>query len=218
MAATAGPDGSKWQRRVHQSRSHRTQDVILQAAEDLFARDGVAATSVNDVAARAERAVGSVYHHFTDKETLVKAVVDRITIEVEAGIAAGLDPARWIDQDILDIARGYLTDAIALDRTRPGYKRIINEVALIDPDARQRHVALRQQVNTGLTALILQRRESIGHPNPDLAVGFIVDQLSSMLLTRLDPEFNPTELSRLDDDIFIEEAVTSVRSHLDVRD
>ena len=214
MGATASTESARWQPRGQQHRSLETQDAFLQAAQDLMAEKGIHATSVNEVAERAGRSIGSLYHHFTDKQTLVYAVVDRITVDIEAGIDAGLDPDRWTDKGILDIVRGYLTDAIALDHLRPGYKRVVNEAVLIDPVAKQTHVALRQRVNDGLTDLFLQRAETIGHSNADTAVRFAVDQLSAMLRDRLDPETNPSQLSGHDDETFIEESVTSVDRHL----
>lgn len=211
-------ENSRSPRSGQQSRSHRTQDAILRAAQDLFAVKGVHETSVNDIAERAERSVGSLYHHFRDKENLVSAVMDRITVEVEAGLDAGLDPERWHDRGIRDIATGYLTDALALDQLQPGYKRIVSEVALTDPVTRDRHVELQKRVHEGLTQLMIDRRETIAHPRPEVAARFVADQLAAMLRTRLDPDFSPTALSSDDDETFVGEVVDSVCNYLQLKD
>ena len=49
---------------------------LLSAAEALFAREGFAATTVDDIVARAGVAKGALYHHFRSKEEVFAGVVD----------------------------------------------------------------------------------------------------------------------------------------------
>jgi AcrR family transcriptional regulator len=51
---------------------------VRNAALDRFARDGVAATSIRDVAKAAEVSPGLVQHHFPSKGALIKAVNDYV--------------------------------------------------------------------------------------------------------------------------------------------
>ncbi len=55
-----------------------TADRILDAAEDLFAAKGYAATSLGDVADRVGIRSPSLYNHFRNKEALYQAVLDRL--------------------------------------------------------------------------------------------------------------------------------------------
>src|ERR1700739_391189 len=52
--------------------------AILEAATDLFAERGPAATSIRDIAARSKVNHGLVFRHFGTKEQLVGAVLDRL--------------------------------------------------------------------------------------------------------------------------------------------
>src|SRR5437868_5082941 len=52
--------------------------AILEAATDLFAERGPAATSIRDIAARSQVNHGLVFRHFGTKEQLVGAVLDYI--------------------------------------------------------------------------------------------------------------------------------------------
>lgn len=54
-----------------------TRAVIVESALGLFARNGVSATSVEDVAAAAGVAKGSVYYNFGSKAGLVEAMFER---------------------------------------------------------------------------------------------------------------------------------------------
>ena len=65
-----------WVRTGRQSRSRKTQESLLDAAEEIFFQKGADATSVADVAARAGCSVGAVYHHFRDKRALLLDLLD----------------------------------------------------------------------------------------------------------------------------------------------
>jgi AcrR family transcriptional regulator len=58
-------------------RSERSQKQILDAALKLFSHRGYGATSVNDIAEKAGLSKGNVYHHFADKETIFRALLDQ---------------------------------------------------------------------------------------------------------------------------------------------
>lgn len=58
-------------------RSQRSRKDILDGALRLFSHRGYGATSVNDIAAQAGVSKGNVYHHFPDKESIFRALLDR---------------------------------------------------------------------------------------------------------------------------------------------
>lgn len=201
-----------------QARSRVTQDSFLDAAERLFGENGIEQTSVTDVAAEADRSIGSLYHHFDDKASLVAAVVNRITDHLEAEIDAAIDPANWTGHRITDIVAAYVTGSLATERTRPGYKRIINEVSLTDPDTRHRYRQIRTRLYRALFELLLERRDEIAHPDPDTAVRFVIDQLTAMLVARLDPTLTPTELQDHTDQQFLDACIDSTSAYLRLDD
>lgn len=58
-------------------RSQRSREQILEAALELFSHRGYRATSIRDIAAGAEVSTGNVYHHFADKETIFRTLLDQ---------------------------------------------------------------------------------------------------------------------------------------------
>ncbi|MCP9989295.1 TetR/AcrR family transcriptional regulator [Streptomyces albogriseolus] len=62
-------------RRILQERARATRRSLLEAAACLFAQQGYASTSVNDISARSGRTSGSVYFHYASKEGIAQAVV-----------------------------------------------------------------------------------------------------------------------------------------------
>jgi AcrR family transcriptional regulator len=57
-------------------RRQRTRETILAAAERVFRRKGIDATTVNDVTEAADVAYGSFYNHFKSIEEVVSALVE----------------------------------------------------------------------------------------------------------------------------------------------
>lgn len=72
----------------------RTRAALLSAAESEFARHGFARTRVEDIAERADVAVGSVYGHFQSKEGLYLAVAEQ-AVELFASYLSSGFRAEW---------------------------------------------------------------------------------------------------------------------------
>src|SRR5687767_9070108 len=62
---------------TQEERSERSKQQILDAALKRFSHKGYGATSVRDIAEDAGLSKGNVYHHFPDKETIFRALIDR---------------------------------------------------------------------------------------------------------------------------------------------
>ena len=100
-------------------RSEATTKAIEAAARKLFATRGFAATSIDDVAARAGVAKGAVYHHFASKEAIFERVLDTVQAElasapVPAASRKLTDPLDLIADSVLR----YLLAASAPERRR----------------------------------------------------------------------------------------------------
>ena len=66
--------GKRLSRKERERREHRR--LILEAAEELFARKGFHATSVQEIADEAEFSVGSLYNLFESKERLYHELIE----------------------------------------------------------------------------------------------------------------------------------------------
>jgi len=62
-----------------QLRTQETQSRLLDAAEEVFVREGYEAAQLDEIAARAGRSKGAVYTHFTSKEDLFLALFEHRT-------------------------------------------------------------------------------------------------------------------------------------------
>ncbi|MBQ0931109.1 TetR family transcriptional regulator [Ideonella alba] len=71
-----------------------TRQQLLDAAEQVFLSQGVAGTSLQQVAAAAGLTRGAIYWHFEDKAALFTAMMDRVTLPCECAFdeARGATP------------------------------------------------------------------------------------------------------------------------------
>ena len=60
-----------------------TRDSLLDAAEQLFQRQGVSRTTLAQIAAAAGVTRGAVYWHFKDKADLFEAMLARVRLPIE---------------------------------------------------------------------------------------------------------------------------------------
>ncbi len=98
---------------------------ILDAAEDLFAEKGYAATSLGDVADAVGIRSPSLYNHFRNKEALYGAVLDRL---LDAFVA----PLAELGEGTITRARifQWLETIIRMHHERPNLARLLQHAAL----------------------------------------------------------------------------------------
>ena len=65
-------------------KSEKSRAAILEAALDLFSRQGYRGTSIREIAQSAGVSTGNVYHHFPDKETIFQTVLGQYWKAIES--------------------------------------------------------------------------------------------------------------------------------------
>ena len=121
-------------RRV-QPRGQETRQRLLVAARELFGRKGYEGTSIGDVAEQAGIGVGTVYHHFEDKRSLLLELLERyeggrLATSTKAG--RGFSDAFRIKGDRSGFV-GMLRVFVAQRRIHPSLYGIARELARRDP-------------------------------------------------------------------------------------
>ena len=70
-----------------------TRNSLLDAAERVFLAQGVAGTSLNDIAVEAGTTRGAIYWHFRDKADLFNAMMDRVVMPLQCALESVQQPA-----------------------------------------------------------------------------------------------------------------------------
>jgi AcrR family transcriptional regulator len=158
-------------KRPRQQRSQDTYEAILDAAVQLFERDGYAAATTNRIAERAGVSIGSLYQYFPNKEALLYALGERHVTHL-IGALGGVLAALRAQRPGLEQTVRRLVEAVAdLHRADPVTHRLLYDRAPRPAEAAQQlravQAALAAEVehhldrlevggpDRGLTALLL---------------------------------------------------------------
>ena len=104
-----------------------TRDSILDAAEKLFAEQGVSRTTLQHIASEAGVTRGAIYWHFLDKGALLQAMMERAKMPLEEAMLLldaneGGDPV----QDLRD----YVMTVLRVTASDPKARRVFEIVTL----------------------------------------------------------------------------------------
>ena len=72
------------------SKGEAAKQKIISIAENLFSQSGFEATSIRDIARAAEMQAASMYYHFSSKDEILAAVLEKGGTELEADVNASL--------------------------------------------------------------------------------------------------------------------------------
>ncbi|MCU4676886.1 TetR/AcrR family transcriptional regulator [Catenovulum sp. 2E275] len=78
---------------------------ILSAAQDLFYSQGVEHTSMDQIAKQANASKRTVYNHFSTKEVLFEAILNRMFLQLDSIDKMDYNPALPIKNQLLQIAQ-----------------------------------------------------------------------------------------------------------------
>ena len=173
----------KWRRRAEDR-----PDEVLDAALKLFARNGFAATKVEDIAREAGLSKGAIYRYFPSKEDIFESLVKRAIAPIAERTE---DLARTSHEDPAVLLKAVLS-VVAVKLSDPdtmALPRIVLQEAGRFPELAETY--RRQVINKGIGALelILQKGIAAGQFRPvdaHLAIRNVMGPLlAHMLLTQI---------------------------------
>ena len=164
--------------RTQEERSERSRQQILDAALKLFSHRGYGATSVQEIAEEAGLSKGNVYHHFPDKETIFRALLDRYfqamsqpDFPFNQALATGTFPENLeeIGRAARDMVRDYreyvaliYVDVVEFDgsHVRKFYEDMARPLRRIPQSARDGRAAPRQAAGRPVTGVGRHARDA----------------------------------------------------------
>ena len=125
----------------------RTRGELVAAAEQLVAKRGLDAISIDEITEAADVAKGTFYTHFADKGDLAAAIANRIRIELEEKITAANE---GVDDAAVRMANG-LSTFFAFAIAQPVRARALIRLipGVVDPDM-PINAGIRSDVTLGL--------------------------------------------------------------------
>jgi len=106
-----------------QKRSQETVDAILAATAHILSREGLERATTNAIAARAGVSIGSLYQYFPDKESLVRALNERHTREIQDLLTRRFAEVR--EAPIPEAVRAIVRAMVEVHRHDPDLHRVL---------------------------------------------------------------------------------------------
>jgi AcrR family transcriptional regulator len=151
------------ERWTRQRRVEHTRSLLMDAAEEVFARKGFDAATLDDIADTAGYTRGAIYANFGAKEDLFLAVSDRYWRRYFDNFAEALASVPHIgERELDDIASRWrqISESGGALHAALGYEFTL--YLLRNPDAQQRVAVKRQEVVEKLTEFIVRGVERLG--------------------------------------------------------
>ena len=124
-------------KRLRERQAAATRDHLVAVARQRFCEQGYAATSIEDIVQRAGVAKGALYHHFSGKDALFRAVYEAVLADVMSAVmaAASAEQEPWAS---VRAGLAAFLDA-SLDR---GFRRIVilESVSVLQPEVREAEI------------------------------------------------------------------------------
>lgn len=165
-----------------QSRSERTQERLLRAAEALILEKGLADASVPEIARRARSSVGGFYARFPDKDALLRALEERFFAEMLGRVEALADAGRWEGAPIATIVAACGDELVSVFRERRNLIAAFLHRATRDPELLAEALRFRAATQERIAALLLPRSRELSHPDPQLAIHLAVQFAFALML------------------------------------
>ena len=167
-------------------------EAVLDAAADLFAVQGPAATSIREVAARSGVNHGLVYRHFGTKEELVSAVLDHVSDRFNEAVTSGSEQADLVAERQWRVLARAILDGYPVGRLQhrfPFVNQLMEEAHLSTEDDTAARLAaghvVALELGWRLFEPFLRSATGLGDLDPD-ALWRATSNLSRQLLSQPD--------------------------------
>jgi AcrR family transcriptional regulator len=195
-----------------QARSQATLERVLDVGVALVEEGDWNAFTIAEVCRRAEVHVGSFYARFSSKEALLLAVQERILKEVEREESTAFANPDWAGLSTPELIDCATREIPALFCRHAGVLRMLMSRAAVDPRVRVQGFASARRLGEAYVACLLQRRDELGHPDPELGVWVCARVLLDGLARRITA---PPELrAQVGWDDYVDQLVLMVKSFL----
>jgi len=199
-----------------QARSEETLSRLLDAAESLIVEKSISDVSIPEIVQRAGSSVGGFYARFRDKNELLRALEERFFNDVLERVNEIAEPERWRGVPVTEIVRPCVFEFVQMFREREALITAFLFRAAQDPDFIAEGLRFRQSVSEHISSLLLDRREELDHPDPEVAIEIVVQMAIGLLQQMaLSGDFH-VDGRRLNDDRIVDEITRNFISYIGI--
>lgn len=169
---------SQPRKQPRQQRSRETVEWILEAAAQLFVRDGYLGTTTNRIAERAGVSIGSLYQYFPNKDALLLELADRHATEMVSALRETIRSSVARRSDVEGVLRDVVATVAEWHTKEPDLHRLFVAQAGRTPALMARVREVEEDVASVLAEELARLR---GRPVPVLDVLLIVQGVDAQV-------------------------------------
>jgi AcrR family transcriptional regulator len=157
-------------KRLRERQAAATREHLVAVARGRFAEQGYAATSIEDIVHRAGVAKGALYHHFSGKDALFRAVYEAVLADVVSAVMAKASAEQEPWASVRAGLSAFLDECLD-----PAFRRIVilESVSVLHPRDREAEIG---QVELPMLRTVLTPLAGAALP------GVVIDPLAHVAL------------------------------------
>ena len=167
-----------WVKTPQQKRSREKFQLMIKAAERLFAEQGVHETTVQQIVSEAGVSVGAFYQRFENKESLIHTIFHLLEDEL---FPSEEDLKAEKDDTLIHTMEKFVYPMIKVFKSRRGVLLAIILDVQRDPSIRRYAAKLRDRSDLVLSKALRQHKDEIGHRNFKVAVAMTCRMVNAYL-------------------------------------
>lgn len=167
--------------RPKQARSEETLTRLLDAAASLIGEKSISDVSIPEIVRRAGSSVGGFYARFRDKNELLRALEERFFNDVLERVNQIAEPERWQGVPVAEIVRPCVAEFVQMFREREALITAFLFRASQDSEFISEGLRFRRGVSERVSSLLLERRDEIDHPDPEVAIEIVVQMAIGLM-------------------------------------
>ena len=163
------------------SKALSTKDLIIDAAENLFAQFGYLGVSMSDIAEKLNITKAALYYHFTGKAEIYTKVLDEVFDNLTLSITEALNE-KTTDKKLRKLIKNYLDFGF---KEKNLIKALMFKLSPGDPQIKKYIIRLRGQITDLIYPLIKETIASkkLAHKmNSELAISLLTGMMNGLLL------------------------------------
>src|SRR5690606_19531428 len=155
-----------------QDRSRKTLRQILTTAKTLFVAKGFDETAVTEISRQSKISVGSIYHRFPDKQSILYAILETYRRTRFAEIDDLTREELWQGKGAADVLDFHIEIIFSATRKDRGFFRLIERQRIVDKVVRDMQIEWNQRFCDIIAGLLRPHAGDLGHADIDRAVRY----------------------------------------------
>lgn len=147
----------RWVRPPLQDRSQKTMERLLASAEARIVEVGFEKATIAEIAKRADSSVGAFYARFSDKDALLRCLLDRFVFEAKATMDSAMRPELWEGASVEAMCTQLLTFLATVLRERRFFLVALAKASMDDASFADFRGALSMHAAAGLSRFVEAR-------------------------------------------------------------